>query len=61
MFKLAILGCENSHARTFLKDVLQDKSVKDVEFVGVYSDGGDAAQRLSGSKGFVSANCDTHS
>ena len=55
MFKLAILGCENSHARTFLKDVLQDKSVKDVEFVGVYSDEGDAAQRLSEEYGLYAA------
>lgn len=55
MFKVAILGCENSHARTFLKDILENKCVEDIEFVGVYSDEGDAAQRLSEEYGVYAA------
>ena len=46
MFKVAILGCENSHASTFINDVLNGKLVDDVEFVGVYSDNMEAAKKL---------------
>lgn len=46
MYKVAILGCENSHADAFLNAVLKDKLVEDVEFVGVYSDEPEAAQKL---------------
>ena len=46
MFKVAILGCENSHADAFLADVLKNKLVEDVEFVGVYSDETEAAKKL---------------
>ena len=46
MYRVAILGCENSHADNFLKAVLEDKIVSDVEFVGVYSDEPETAQRL---------------
>lgn len=46
MYKVAILGCENSHANNFLRTVLQDGLVSDVEFVGVYSDEPAAAQRI---------------
>lgn len=46
MYKVAILGCENSHANNFLKAVLQDKIVDDVEFVGVYSYDREAAEKL---------------
>lgn len=45
--KIAILGCENSHANSFLKFVIKDKSYDDVEFVGVYSDDIAAAKKLS--------------
>lgn len=47
MYKVAILGCENSHANNFLKAVLEDKIVTDVEFVGVYSDEPEAAAKLN--------------
>lgn len=47
MFKIAILGCENSHANNFLKAVLEEKIVDDVEFVGVYSNEKDAAIELN--------------
>ena len=46
MFKVAILGCENSHAREFLKGVLWNHIVDDIEFVGVYSDVREAAEKL---------------
>ena len=36
MFKVAILGCENSHANNFLNAIYKDKIVDDVEIVGVY-------------------------
>ena len=43
MYKIAILGCENSHANAFLR---LGKDVSDIEFVGVYSEDTDAAQKL---------------
>lgn len=46
MYKVAILGCENSHAGNFLKAVLKDKIASDIEFVGVYSYDAAAAQKL---------------
>lgn len=46
MKRIAILGCENSHANAFLKAVAQDPSYADVQVVGVYSDYADAAQKL---------------
>ena len=36
MFKIAILGCENSHADMFLR-IIKNESYDDVEVVGVYS------------------------
>ena len=46
MFKVAILGCENSHANAFLSHVIKNKIVDDIEFVGVYSDDREAAEKL---------------
>lgn len=46
MYKVAILGCENSHAKNFLKAVLEEKIVDDVAFVGVYSDDPEASAAL---------------
>lgn len=46
MYKVAILGCENSHANAFLSAVIEKKIVEDIEFVGVYSDDMEAAQKL---------------
>ena len=46
MFKIAILGCENSHADTFLKTI-KNESITDVEVVGVYSYDTEAAEKLS--------------
>lgn len=46
MYKIAILGCENSHAKNFLNAVINNKLVDDIEFVGVYSDDMEASMRL---------------
>lgn len=46
MYKIAILGCENSHANTFLDFIISQKVVSDVEVVGVYSDDMEAAEKL---------------
>ncbi|MBQ8552520.1 MAG: Gfo/Idh/MocA family oxidoreductase [Clostridia bacterium] len=46
MYKVAILGCENSHANAFIDIVYKQKLVDDVEFVGVYSDEVEAMQKL---------------
>ena len=46
MFRVAILGCENSHANSFLKQVLKDARYSDIDFVGVYSDEEAPCQKL---------------
>ena len=46
MFKIAILGCENSHADTFLKTI-KNENITDVEVIGVYSYDTEAAEKLS--------------
>lgn len=59
MFKVAILGCENSHARTFMRQVLVNKCVEDIEFVGVYSEDEAAGQKLNAEFGvYVAKNYD---
>ena len=46
MKKIAILGCENSHADAFLKFIRTWKEFSDVEVVGVYSDERESAEKL---------------
>lgn len=46
MYKIAILGCENSHADAFCDYALNSGKIKDVEIVGVYSDEEAANERL---------------
>lgn len=46
MYRIAILGCENSHANAFLSAVLEEKVVEDIEFVGVFSEDAEAARKL---------------
>ena len=46
MKKIVILGCENSHADTFLDIIKNDTAYSDVEVLGVYSDEPDAAETL---------------
>jgi len=47
MKKIAILGCENSHANAFLKFINNSEEFNDVEVVGVYSDDRAAAEKLN--------------
>ena len=46
MKRIAILGCENSHADAFLGFIAQREEFADVRVVGVYSDEREAADRL---------------
>ena len=45
MLKIAILGCENSHADAFI-ELIQGGRYTDVEVVGVYSDEAEACERM---------------
>ena len=47
MKKIVILGCENSHANSFLGFIRDDKRFADVEVLGVYSDEKDAMERVA--------------
>lgn len=47
MKKIAILGCENSHADAFLKFIKEDKTYSDIQVIGVYSEEVESAKRLS--------------
>lgn len=46
MKRIAILGCENSHADAFLKCIAEKQAFSDVEVIGAYSDDRGAAERL---------------
>ena len=46
MFRVAILGCENSHADSFLNYMNRSGKFSDVEIVGVYSDEPEACARM---------------
>ena len=45
MYKIAILGCENSHAENFLQ-IIRDEKYADVEVIGVYSSFPGEAEKL---------------
>lgn len=47
MYKIAILGCENSHANSFLKYIRDNEVYHDIETLGVYSIDRAAAEKLS--------------
>ncbi|MBR5553950.1 MAG: Gfo/Idh/MocA family oxidoreductase [Clostridia bacterium] len=47
MFKTVILGCENSHANSFLESIKNDPEFSSIEVIGVYSDEADKAKALS--------------
>ena len=47
MKRIAILGCENSHANTFLGFIRDEKRYSDIEVVGVYSHDEEAARKLN--------------
>ena len=46
MKKVVILGCENSHANSFLDFIKNEEKYSDVEVLGVYSDDLEAAKKL---------------
>ena len=46
MKRIAILGCENSHANAFLTFIQKMGEFRDIEVVGVYSDETQAAEKL---------------
>ena len=46
MKRIAILGCENSHADAFLKCIKEMAEFSDVRVVGVYSNEREAAEKL---------------
>lgn len=46
MYKIAILGCENSHADGFL-NAIKNQGLTDIEVVGVYSEYEGAGEKLS--------------
>ena len=46
MKRIAILGCENSHADAFLNSILIEKKYSDVEVVGVYTNEPEAEERM---------------
>lgn len=47
MYKIAILGCENSHASIFLDIINGNEDFADVCVMGVYSEDKEAAERIS--------------
>ncbi len=47
MKKIAILGCENSHANAFLTFIKEKEEFADICMVGVYSDQREAAEKLN--------------
>lgn len=47
MYKVAILGCENSHAGEFVKAIREQHVADDVEFVGAFSEYEEAAKKFS--------------
>ena len=51
MKKVVILGCENSHANSFLTFIKEKEEFSDVAVLGVYSDDTAAARKLSESFG----------
>ena len=51
MKKIAILGCENSHANNFLKAIKENEAYSDYEVVGVYSDEIEACNKLQAEYG----------
>ena len=55
MYKIAILGCENSHADRFLQLIYKDKLYPDIEVIGVYSDYPEAAEKTSNEYGLYAA------
>ena len=47
MYKIAILGCENSHANAFLQLIRDEEKYHDIEVCGVFSIYPESAQKLA--------------
>ena len=47
MKRIAILGCENSHANKFLSEIKENPEYSDYEVIGVYSNEPEAAKKVS--------------
>ena len=46
MYKIAILGCENTHANSFLRQIYQKGRHTDIEVIGIYSEEEEPCQKL---------------
>ncbi|MDO4618901.1 MAG: Gfo/Idh/MocA family oxidoreductase [Clostridia bacterium] len=47
MYRIAILGCENFHAKQFLRFIKDDEEFSSIDVLGVYSDEKEAAESLN--------------
>ncbi len=47
MFKTVILGCENSHADTFLDLIAKDPDFSEIQVTGIYSDDAESTKKLN--------------
>lgn len=56
MKRIVILGCENSHATKFLKEIKENPEYSDYEVVGVYSEEREAAEKLNADFGATVLN-----
>ena len=46
MYKIAILGCENTHANSFLRQIYKKGRHTDIEVIGIYSDEEEPRRKL---------------
>ena len=51
MKRIAILGCENSHANNFIKEIRENEAYSDYEVVGIYSDEKEPLEKLNAEYG----------
>ncbi len=56
MKKIVILGCENSHANSFLDFIRDDEKYRDVDVIGVYSEDSIASSKLNEKYGVAVMN-----
>jgi len=47
MYKIAILGCENTHANSFLRQIYKKGRYPDIEVIGIYSEEEEPCRKLS--------------
>ena len=46
MYKIAILGCENTHANSFLRQIYKKGRHTDIEVIGIYSEEEEPCRKL---------------